>query len=724
MCAPRRHVPRLLMRLDAMTPAYSLSQAEQLERDSKLEDAVLAYSGILARNPKNTRALQALSSLRGRLREQREPSPDTKAELETALAAGRHFDAADSCGALLKTFRESHFLWDFLGRCHLAAGHLDNAATCLNKACGLNSQEAGTYAAMGRVHMARGQHDNAMALYQKALKLDAECLPALRSMAEALPLEGRSIEAAGVLRQAVSLAPEDASLHFTLAGLLQKLGAPAEAKEHYTRAASLDPQLTEAHFQLGLQLKAEGRFADALPCFDKILQISPSDDRSRTQRLHVLAELNDWRWVQEYADYRRLLGLRGSGCDPSVLMLMEDNPDLLRARAQAYTSDASSVFELQASPPVRERPARLRIGYFFADSEGDAVANRHAAILAAHDSTRFEIHAYATGSGLAAETAAELSQTVSCFKQLGGPAGQDAAAAIKADRLDIAVDVSGYTNGSLSQLLSERLAPLHIAWPGYPGTMGTAAFDYLIGDHIVCPPGSERYHNEYLLRLPDSHLAVTPAQPTPVESPDRTSCGLPETGFVFCSFAAGSRITPSEFDIWMRLLSGAKNSVLWLQDNGAHAVSNLRRAAAVRGVDPDRLVFAPPAPPAEHQARLLLADLFLDTFTVNARSAALSALAARLPVLTLPGQQFAARTVASLLQAAGLPELIAASAVDYEAKAAGLAQDPEAGKTLKRRLQHAVLPDPARLAQQIEQSYDAAFDRYLQGSAPQHLPLA
>ncbi|AHC99455.1 tetratricopeptide repeat protein [Leisingera methylohalidivorans] len=704
-----------------MTPAYSLSQAEQLERDSKLEDAVLAYSGILARNPKNTRALQALDSLRGRLREQREPSQDTKEELEAALATGRHFDAADSCGALLKTFRDSHFLWDFLGRCHLSAGHLDNAATCLNKACGLNPQEAGTYAAMGRVHMARGQQDNAMALYQKALKLDAECLPALRSMAEALPLEGRSIEAAGVLRKAVSLAPEDASLHFTLASLLQKLGAAAEAKEHYTRAASLDPQLTEAHFQLGLLLKAEGRFAEALPCFDKILQISPSDDRSRTQRLHVLAELNDWQWVQEYADYRRLLGLRCSGCDPSALMLMEDNPDLLRARAQAYASGAFSVFELQSASPLRQRPARLRIGYFFAGQDGEAVANQHAAMLAAHDSSRFEIYAYAIGSGLASEAAAKLSQSVSNFRQLEGLSGQDAAAAAKADRLDIAVDVSGYRNGSLSPLLSARLAPLHVAWPGYPGTMGTAAFDYLVSDHTVCPAGSERYHNEHLLRLPETHLAVTPAPAAAAEAPARSDCGLPETGFVFCSFAAGSRITPSEFGIWMRLLAGAKDSVLWLQDNGAHAVSNLRRAAAARGVDPDRLIFAPPAPAEEHLARLPLADLFLDTFTVNARSAAQSALAARLPVLTLPGQQFAARTVASLLQAAGLPELVAASAEDYEAKAAELAQGPEAAKTLKSRLQDAALPQPARLARQIEQAYDAAYGRYLQGSAPEHL---
>ncbi|UWQ37617.1 tetratricopeptide repeat protein [Leisingera aquaemixtae] len=707
-----------------MTPAHTLSQAEQFERDAKFEDAVLAYAGILARNPKNARALQALDSLRGRLREQREPSADTKAELEAALAAGRPFEAADSCGALLKTFRESHFLWDFLGRCHLAAGHLDNAATCLNKACGIDAKEAGTYAAMGQVHMARGQLENAVALYRKALALDADCLLALRSLAEALALQGRSTEAAAALHRAVALAPGDAALHLTLAGLLQKLGAVEEAEDHYTRAVGLQPELAEAQFQLGLLLKAGGRPADALPCFDKILRASPSDDRARTQRLHVLAELCDWRWVQEYEEYRRLLGLRSSGCDPSALMVMEDNPDLLRVRAQAYASEVFPEVEPQTAPPAPQRPERLKAGYFFSARDAEDVLSHQAAIFAAHDRGRFEVFAYATGPGLAEETAETLRSSVSCLRILDGTSG--GAAAVKADGLDIAVDLSGYCGGNRSSLFSAKLAPLHIAWPGYPGTMGTAAFDYLLSDSTTCPPGSERYHNEHLLRLPDSCVAVTAA--VAASGAERADCGLPDTGFVFCSFAPASQITPQEFGIWMRLLCSTPDSVLWLLDHGAHAVSNLRRAAAARGVDPDRLVFARPAERTEHLARLTLTGLCLDTFTVNASAAARDALAAGVPVLTLPGQQFAARTGASLLQAAGMPELIADSADDYEAKAAALAADPEACAALKRKLrerqQDAPLFSAARCARQIESAYDAAYEQFLRGVSPSHLTLS
>ncbi|MEW2912490.1 tetratricopeptide repeat protein [Leisingera sp. JC11] len=704
-----------------MTPANSLSEAEQFERDAKFEDAAMAYAGILSRNPRNKRAQSALEGLRKRLDSQTDPSPVHQAGLEEALAEGRHFEAAESCGALLKTFRESHFLWDFLGRCHLAAGHLDNAATCLNKAIGLNPRAPSTYAAMGRVKTARGELDNAMALFEKSLTLNAGCLPALHGKAEVLIKRGQSQKAAAMLRKAVALAPHDAALHVTLAGLLTQQGAAEDAKAHYTQAVKLNPALTEAQYQLGLLLKAEGAFADALPCFDKVLEADPSDDRARTQRLHMLAELNDWRWLPEYAGHRRQLGLRGSGCDPSALMLMEDNPDLLRARAQSYASDLFGAAELNSTPPAGQRPGRLRIGYFFAARDAAAVLDQHGGMLAAHDYGRFDIRIYAVGAGLPDSVA----QQFSSLKVLDASAPEQMAEAVKADRLDAAVDLSGYYGGGALPLFAARLAPLHIAFPGYPGTMGSAAYDYLISDAAACPPGSERYHNEHLLRLAGGHQAAVPAAPS--GTPGRAACGLPAEGFVFCSFASGSRITPQEFDIWMRLLQGAPDSALWLADNGEHAVSNLRRAAAARGVDPDRLAFAPAAGRADHLARLPLADLFLDSFTVNATATARDALSAGLPVLTLPGQQFAARTSASLLQAAGLPDMIAASAEEYEAKAAELAADDKAAAGLRGRLraqqQTAALFSPGRLARQVERAFDAACERQLQGQAPGHIDL-
>lgn len=714
-----------------MTPAYSLSQAEQFERDAKLENAVLAYSGILARNPKNARASQALTSLRDRLREQREPSEDTRAELEGALAAGQHFEAAESCGALLKTFRESHFLWDFLGRCHLAAGHLDNAATCLNRALGIDPRVASTHAAMGRVHMARGQLDTAVRLYEEALTLDPACLLALRSLAEALTTQGRTTAAAAHLRNAVALAPEDASLHAELANLYLLLGQTEDAKALFDQAATLNPALTEAHYQLGLLHLEAGEPARALPCFDRILQENPAHDPARTQRLVALAAMNDWRWVAEYDSHRRLLGLRGTGCEPSALMQMEDNPDLLRIRAQAFASD-----QLPTLPPLsharpEQRPERVRLGYFFVSSQGPQVLMSHGKMLAAHDAQRFEVLVFAHGGRLDEATREGFQNLGLEVHDCSGQAPAQVAEAARQQQLHIAIDLSGSATTARARLFTERLAPLHIAWPGYPGTSGTAAFDYLLGDATTCPPGSERFHSEHLLRLPVGHSAISarPAARNPETlAQRRAEHGLPETGAVFCSFANSSQITPRVFDIWMRVLAKAPDSSLWLLEANDHATSNLRRAAAKRGIDPDRLIFAADTDAAASEDRLAVADLFLDTFVVNAGTAVRAALAAGLPVLTLAGQQYAARTGASLLQAAGLGELIASDDADYESKAATLAADPDALQALRNKLldQQALAPlfCAERQCRQVEAGFDAVFARYLNGQAADHLDIA
>lgn len=719
-----------------MTTAYSLSQAEQLEREAKLEDAVLAYSGILARNPKNSRANQALRALRGRLSEQREPSADMRQEMEATLAAGQHFEAAESCGALLKTFRESHFLWDFLGRCHLAAGHLDNAATCLNKASGLNNRDAGTHTAMGQVQMARGDTEAAMSLYRRALALDANCLPALRSLSAALDSQGHSQEAAATLRQAIALAPQDAPLQFALANVLNGLGASAEARALYITATELDPSLTAAQFQLGLMLLSEGKPAEALPCFDTILRADPSDDPARTQRLTALAMLGDWRWVDEYAQYRRQLGLRGSGCDASALMHFEDNPDLLRVRAQAFASTLLPLVEPHVPSPLpidsaqAQRPAQLRIGYVFDARDAAAVLDRHGAMFAAHDRSRFAVHLLISGGTPDIETTQRLRRTRAQLHMTEAGSDEQLVSAARAAELHIAVDLGSRETTLRAAHFATRLAPLHVLWSGQPATTGSAAYDYLVSDTTACPPGSERYHNEYLMRLAGSFLsaglpASEMASDAALDHPDRASCGLPETGFVFCCFAPVGQISPQEFDIWMRLLATTADSCLWLLDSNDHACSNLRRQAARRGIDPDRLIFAAAETAAAQRALLPLADLFLDTFTVNAGDVARNALVAGVPVLTVPGRQLVARTSASLLVGAGLPELIAQDEAAYETMAAALASDPDASTALRQKLaaqqQNAPLFDPTHLCRQAEAAFDAAYERQLQGRTPDHL---
>ena len=202
---------------------------------------------------------------------------------------------------------------------------------------------------------------------------------------------------------------------------------------------------------------------------------------------------------------------------------------------------------------------------------------------------------------------------------------------------------------------------------------------------------------------------------------------MPADGFVFCSFNNSYKITPEMFDVWMRLLKAVPGSVLWLLEGNRFAPANLRKEAEARGVAAERLVFAPRQPLPEHLARHRLADLFLDTFPVNAHTTASDALWAGLPLLTLAGQTFASRVAGSLLRAIGLPELIATSLEDYEAMALRLANDRQCLADLRARLkanrEACGLFDGGRFSRNLEKAYSTMWEIHAAGEKPRRFAV-
>ena len=177
----------------------------------------------------------------------------------------------------------------------------------------------------------------------------------------------------------------------------------------------------------------------------------------------------------------------------------------------------------------------------------------------------------------------------------------------------------------------------------------------------MIPASHQKYFSEKIVYLPNSYQANDRKRRIAAKTFTRPEVGLPETAFVFCCFNNNFKIAPEVFDCWMRILKRVDNSVLWLLEGNTKATNNLRKEAEVRGVHPERLIFAGPMSPPGHLARHRLADLFLDTLPYNAHTTASDALWAGLPVLTRIGETFAGRVAASLLKAIGFTELITAT---------------------------------------------------------------
>jgi predicted O-linked N-acetylglucosamine transferase (SPINDLY family) len=285
--------------------------------------------------------------------------------------------------------------------------------------------------------------------------------------------------------------------------------------------------------------------------------------------------------------------------------------------------------------------------------------------------------------------------------------------------VDIAIDLKGFTSGERPGIFARRAAPIQVNYLGYPGTMAADCWDYIIADSTVLPRAEQPFYSEHIVHLACCYQANDPGRHVGAVPP-RVSHGLPETGLVFCCFNSHWKITQPVFEIWMRLLNAVPGSVLWLLEGSADDA--LRSEARARGVDADRVIFAPRLKQEAHLGRLGLADLVLDTLPYNAHTTASDALWTGVPIITCRGKAFAGRVATSLLTAMELPELITEDFDAYEALALKLARDSAYRNSVRQKLaanRHtAPLFDANRFRRNIEKAFSTMIERARRGDAP------
>ncbi|MFC5354980.1 tetratricopeptide repeat protein [Azospirillum himalayense] len=582
----------------------------------------------------------------------------------------------------------------------------------------------GNHFNLGLTLQALGRTADAADAYGEAARLMPRFAPAPCNQGVLLRALGRREAAEAALRRAVALDPTLVPGWLNLGAVVQGLGRETAAAGCYRNALALRPDLAEAHANLGLAVKEDGRVVDSLPAFERALALGlPDAGGVLAQLVQQMRHLGRWDGLAERSTQLTAL-VRGGGTrqvHPWIFLGEGAGPaaelDCARRYADWRTQGIAAMPVRRAAGPH----GRLRVGYLSADYHEHATAALIAELIERHDRNRVEVIGYSYGPDDGGPMRRRLTAAFDGFVNLAALSHAEAAARIRADRVDILVDLKGYTQHARPEIAAHRPAPVQVQWLGYPGTMGAGFIDYVIGDPLVTPFDHQPFYAERIVQLPLCYQPNDRSRPIG-PPPSRAACGLPERGMVFCCFNAAYKITPALFDLWCRLLRAVPDGVLWLLDSHPESSANLRREAARRGVVEDRLVFAPRRPPAEHLARYRLADLFLDTTPVGAHTTASDALWAGLPVLTVPGEGFASRVGASLLRAAGLPELAVRSLADYEATALRLAGDPDGLAKLKARLAaergRAPLFDTDRFARALERAYATMWDIHTVGKPP------
>jgi protein O-GlcNAc transferase len=603
------------------------------------------------------------------------------------------------------------------------SGDIAGAQRAFQAAVRLKPDDPEIWTNLGNMHQQQGDLDSAIAAYERALQIAPEHGNAHYNYGLALKAKGRLSDAIDHYRAAAKARPNFAPAHNNLGNALRAMGQLPAAEEALRRAVKLTPQDAEAHANLGVVLQAMGQFDEAVAAFEASRQADPNNAAAEAARLHLLAQMCDWRVYPEFAAQADRLGIVGPAVVPFGLLSLEDAPERQLRRSERYARETFGPSAAPMRPPAEPRqPKRLRIGYFSGDFRSHPVARLIAGTFAAHDKTRVELFGYSFGPDRDDAFRADLSAPFDHFHDIRATPDGEAAQVIAEDKLDIAVDLTLYTQHSRTALFAKRIAPVQINYLGYPGTSGASFMDYMIADPIVVPPEQEAGVSEAIIRLPHCYQPNDNRRPVPDDTQSRADHGLPETGFVFCSFNSAYKITPREFDIWMRVLQARPGSVLWLLESTKWTRDNLVRQAKMRGMDPTRLVFAPRVSNDAHLARHHHADLFIDTFAYNAHTTGSDALWMGLPVVTMVGRQFAARVCASLLHAVGMPELVTENEADYEALIMDLSGDPDKLAGLKRRLAagRASVPlfDTEGHTRALETAYETAHHRWRSGQEP------
>ncbi|HWI14080.1 MAG TPA: tetratricopeptide repeat protein, partial [Burkholderiales bacterium] len=604
-----------------------------------------------------------------------------------------------------------------LGIVHRRLGNPDRAMQCLERALRIDPRSAPALDNLGQTLLALGRHAAARERFIAALELQPQSLSAREGMVAACHALERYAEAHSYLRELLQAEPDNEyALQAYAQGLFQT-GDLNQAREIAERAIARYPQSSPAYAVLAQIHIVRGELEQAVQVLETGCEKTAAEDLLGLY-CHQLRKLCDWeRWSGAWTRMHAAMASSARLGSPFNLLCenttAHEQLDYTRRWASARFESIPAASPVAAAP--RSVDARLRVGYITSDFYEHPVGYLLAEVMELHDRNRFEIYAYSYGPDDGSATRARYASAAEHFVDIARTPDDVAFERVRSDKLDLLVDLHGYTVGDRLAILARRPCAVQATWLGYPCTTGADFIDYLIADPYVIPEGAEaQYASERVVRLPHCYQP-NDRKRRRLPSLTRAEYGLPDGAFVFCCFNQLFKITPEIYTCWMRLLRDVPSAVLWLMLDHPAAAARLRTYAQAQDVDPARIVFAPRIPLVEHLARYGAADLALDTFPYTSHTTASDALWGDCPLVGLSGETFASRVSGSILTSAGLGHLVTRDLADYYTLARELATTPERMAQVREEVQRAkassALFDTERFTRDLEALYERLIAR-------------
>ncbi|KAK3197892.1 hypothetical protein Dsin_021307 [Dipteronia sinensis] len=646
---------------------------------------------------------------------------------------------------------DSRFLeaYNNLGNALKDVGRVEEAIQCYNQCLALQPSHPQALTNLGNIYMEWNMLPAAASYYKATLTVTTGLSAPFNNLAVIYKQQGNYADAISCYNEVLRIDPLAADGLVNRGNTYKEIGRVSDAIQDYVRAITIRPTMAEAHANLASAYKDSGLVEAAIKSYKQALLLRPDFPEATCNLLHTLQCVCSWEdrdimFTEVEGIIRRQINMSVlPSVQPFHAIAYPIDPMLALDISRKYAAHCSIIASRFALPPFNH-PApipirhdgglqRLRVGYVSSDFGNHPLSHLMGSVFGMHNKENVEVFCYALTPNDGTEWRQRTQTEAEHFIDVSAMSSDMIAKLINEDKIQILVNLNGYTKGARNEIFAMQPAPVQVSYMGFPGTTGASYIDYLVTDEFVSPLRYAHIYSEKLVHLPHCYFVNDYKQKNlDVLDPNcrhkRSDYGLPEDKFIFACFNQLYKMDPEIFNAWCNILKRVPNSALWLLRFPAAGEMRVRAYAVAQGVQPDQIIFTDVAMKQEHIRRSALADLFLDTPLCNAHTTGTDILWAGLPMVTLPLEKMATRVAGSLCLATGLgDDMIVNNMKEYEERAVSLALDGQKLRALTNKLKSIRLTcplfDTTRWVKNLERSYFKMWNLHCSGQQPQHFKV-
>jgi len=590
-----------------------------------------------------------------------------------------------------------------------------NAIIYFEKALKINDNHVATCNNLGGVYFELNRFEDAIKIYQKLLKIDPNYSAAQNNLAACFCKIKNYDESISILQKLLKKEPNNFQAYNNLGNIYTNIRKNELALINYKKALEVNPNFLNAYENLGYLYSENKEYENGLKMYQKIFDIDPKYYEVNEARIIdniFFSKISICDWSNYYELKSKIIGFINEEkriTNPFILNCLIDDPKLNKKAAEQYISFINNDLKEQINFPkkAKEKP---KIAYFSGDFKEHATMHLILDVFKNHSHLNFDFYAFSLVEHEKDDWNKDLNQYFKKIINIQNLTDQEVANLAREMKIDIAIDLKGFTQDSRPKIFLNRCAPIQINFLGYPGTMGSKHFDYIIADRIVIPENQKKNYAEDIIYMKDCYQPNLNHIKVSEKKFKKEDFGLPENKFIFCSFNSNYKITPDIFNCWLEILKNTKNTVLWLLNDNQKVKENLSKFIKIAGVEKERIIFAKQMQTDEHLRRISLADLFLDTYPYGAHTTASDSIRMGLPVITIEGKSFSSRVASSILHQVNLDDLVTKNVNQYKDLAINIANSNNNYNSIKKKLMNSIkitpLFDSYKFTKNLESIYN------------------